>query len=71
MFGWMCFVSRYLSLCVSGYCSVCCLLIMLWGPRVGGASAYPMVRWLCVSLPMALCGGPHPTVGVCLYPPMP
>ena len=62
---------RYTLACVSILCSVCLLYDVLWGPRVGAAPASPVGRWLCVPMPTASCGEPHPTVGLCLYPPMP
>ena len=62
---------RYALACVTGLCSVCFLHGVLWGPRVGAAPASPVDRWLCNPMPTASCGGPHPTVGLYLYPPMP
>ena len=73
--GWGC---RAMRLSFSGSVGLCDLLALsmfpldvLWGPRVGAAPAYIVGRWLCVPVPTASCGGPHPTVGLCLYPPMP
>ena len=52
-------------------CSVCLLYDVLRGPRVGAAPVSLVGRWLCVPMPTASCGEPHPTVGLYLYPPMP
>ena len=62
---------RYVLACVTGWCSICSLLDVLWGPRVSVAPVYPLGQWMCVRMPTASCGGPHPTIGLCLYPPMP
>ena len=62
---------QYTLSCVSILCSVCLPYDVLWGPRVGAAPASPVGWWLCVPVPTASRGEPHPTVGLCLYPPMP
>ena len=71
LLGYVSLLFRYVLVCVTGLRSVCFVVDVLWGPRVGAAPAYPVGRWLCVPLPTASCGGPHPTIGLCLYPPMP
>ena len=71
VFDYVSLLFRYVLACVTGLCSVCFLLDVLWGPQVGATRAYPVGQWLCVSMPTASCVGPHSKVGLCLYPPMP